>query len=233
IEGGVIVRRTEQWSVELDRLSELKVPATLTGLLQARLDILKPDARETLQRASVVGRVFWTDIVEHMHNPEIPSSEDGAPIAEQLNVLRAKELIYQYEESASRQAVEFIFKNQILQDVTYESVLLRHRPIYHFQAAEGLVEIGGERANEYAGRVGEHFERASAWIKAAEWYKRAGRQAQNTYASDLAINSYQKALDFIRAHGGAEQNQLKLEVYQRLGKVLNWEARCTEALEFY
>jgi predicted ATPase len=233
IDGGVIVRGGEQWSVELDRLSDLKVPATLTGLLQARLDVLESDARETLQQASVVGRVFWTDIVEHMHNPEIPSSEDRAPIAEQLSALRAKELIYQYQESDSRQVVEFIFKNQILQDVTYESVLLRFRPIYHFQAAEGLVEIGGERANEYAGRVGEHFERARAWTKAAEWYARAGRQAQNTYASDSAINFFQKALDFIKTQGGAEQNQLKLEVYQRLGQVLNWQARYTEAIEIY
>ena len=233
IEGDVIVRSSEQWSVELDRLSDLKVPATLTGLLQARLDALEPDARETLQQASVVGRVFWTDIVEHMHNPEVPSSEDGVPIKDQLGFLRAKELIYQYEESASRQAVEFIFKNQILHDVTYESVLLRFRPPYHFQAAEGLVEIGGERANEYAGRVAEHFERARAWNKAAEWYTRAGRQAQNTYATDLAINFYQKALDFIKTHGGAEQNQMKLEVYQRLGEVLNWQARYTEAMEIY
>ena len=233
IDGGVIVTGSEQWSVQLDRLSELKVPATLTGLLQARLDVLESDARETLQQASVVGRVFWTDIVEHMHNPENPSSEDKAPIAEQLSALRAKELIYQFKESSTQQLVEFIFKNQILQDVTYESVLLRFRPIYHFQVAEGLVEIGGERANEYAGRVGEHFERAHAWTQAADWYARAGRQAQNTYAPDLAINLYQKALEFIKTHGSTEQNQLKLEVYQRLGEVLNMQARYTEAMEIY
>jgi len=231
IEGGVVVRDNEQWSVELDRLSELKVPATLTGLLQARLDVLEPDALETLQQASVVGRIFWTDIVEHMHNPENPFSEDRALITEQLDTLRARELIYQYKETKLRQAVEFIFKNQILHDVTYESVLLRFRPIYHFQAAEGLVEIGGERANEYAGRVAEHFELASAWTKAAEWYARAGQQAQNTYTTDLAINFYQKALDFIRTHDSPDQNQLRLDVYKRLGDVLNWQARYTEAIE--
>ncbi len=129
IEGGVIVRGTEQWSVELDRLSVLKVPATLTGLLQARLDGLNPNIRETLQQASVVGRVFWTDIVEQMHNPEFQNEEAPAPITERLGTLRTKELIYRYEESASREALEFIFKNAILHDVTYESVLLRLRPV--------------------------------------------------------------------------------------------------------
>lgn len=233
LEGGVIVRGEEQWSVELNRLSDLKVPATLTGLLQARLDSLFPNVRETLQQASVVGRVFWMDIVEHMRNPELRQDESTTPVKDRLGVLRSKELIYHYEESASKEASEFIFKNQILHDVTYESVLLRLRPVYHSQAAEGLVVVGGERINEYAGRVGEHYERAESWINAAEWYARAGGQAQSTYASDSAIHYYQKALGFLNEHGKPEHLQLKLEVMQRLGDVLNWQARYTDAIELY
>jgi len=233
IEGGVIVRGSEQWSVNLNRLSDLKVPATLTGLLQARIDSLNSNVRETLQQASVVGRVFWTDIVERMHNPEFQVTEMSSPITDRLGVLRSKELIYRYEESASREAMEFIFKNAILHDVTYESVLLRLRPIYHLQAAEGLINIGGERVMEYSGRVGEHYERARKWVRAAEWYARAGRQAQNTYVSDSAINYYQKALGFFKEHGGSGQVQQILEVYLHLGEVLNWQARYTEAVEIY
>lgn len=233
IEGGVIVRGEEQWSVELERLSELKVPATLTGLLQARLDGLIANVRETLQHASVVGRVFWMDIVGHMRNPDIHYVEDEAPIEDRLGILRSKELIYNYEEAASKESSEFIFKNQILHDVAYESVLLRLRPIYHSQAAEGMVEIGGERINELAGRVGEHYERAENWIKAADWYIRAGRQAQSTYASDSAIHYYRKALGFLNRYGAQEQLQSKLEVMQRLGEVLNWQARYSDAVEIY
>jgi class 3 adenylate cyclase/tetratricopeptide (TPR) repeat protein len=233
IEGGVIVRGKEQWSVELDRLSALKIPTTLTGLVQARLDGLKLDARETLQQASVVGRVFWTDVVEHMQNPEFHEAELSVPIAEKLSALRSKELIYPYEESASQEASEFIFKNQVLHDVTYESVLLRLRPIYHAQVADGLVEASGERVNEYAGRVGEHFELAREWLKAAEWYARAGWRAQGTYASELAIYYYQKALRFFNDFGGFPQLQQKLEVYLRLGEVLNWQARYSDAIDIF
>jgi tetratricopeptide (TPR) repeat protein len=217
----------------MDRLSRLKIPTTLTGILQARLDGLKPDTRETLQQASVVGRIFWTDIVEHMQNPEFQDAESSVPMTEKLSALRSKELIYRYEESASKEALEFIFKNQILHDVTYESVLLRLRPVYHAQAAKGLVEVGGERVNEYAGRVGEHFELAREWLKAAEWYARAGWQAQVTYASDLAIYYYQKALRFFNDFGGLQQLQQKLEVCLRLGEVLNWQARYSDAIEIF
>jgi class 3 adenylate cyclase/tetratricopeptide (TPR) repeat protein len=233
IEGGVIIRGKENWSVAIDRLSGLKIPTTLTGLVQARLDSLKLEAREMLQQASVVGRVFWTDVVEHMQNPEFQESESIVPITEKLSTLHSKELIYPYEESASQQVSEFIFKNQVLHDVTYESVLLRLRPIYHAQVAEGLVEVGGERVNEYAGRVGEHFELAREWLKAADWYARAGKQAQVRFASDAAINYYQKAINFFDRYGGPEQLKAKLDAGLQLAQVMNWQARYSDAADIY
>src|SRR5215211_5943725 len=82
IDKGVILRGLDQWRVEMERLSELKVPATLTGLLQARLDNLNANARETLQQASVIGRIFWTNDVERMQNPEAKSAEGSMPVAD-------------------------------------------------------------------------------------------------------------------------------------------------------
>ncbi|HSL46663.1 MAG TPA: adenylate/guanylate cyclase domain-containing protein [Anaerolineales bacterium] len=233
IDKGVIVRGENQWRVEMKRLSDLNVPATLTGLIQARLDSLTANVRETLQQASIIGRIFWTNVVEHMQNPETREADYSMPIADRLGTLRSKELIFQYGEQSPSEAPEFIFKNTILHNVTYESVLLRLRPVYHRQAAEGLIEIGGERVTEYAGRIGEHFEQANEWSKAAEWYARAGRQAQDTYASDAAVRYYQKALRFLNATAGSRQAPEQLEIYYRLGEVLNWQARYTDAANTY
>lgn len=233
IDKGVIIRGEHQWQVEMEGLSDLRVPATLTGLLQARLDSLNANVRETLQQASVVGRRFWTPVVEHMRNPETPGSGASMPIADRLGTLREKELIFRYGELSSSGTPEFIFKNAILHDVTYESVLLRLRPVYHLQVAEGLIRIGGERASEYAGRVGEHYEQAGALLKAADWYARAGRQAQDTYEPDAAVGYYQKALRFLNQKAGSDQIPLQLEIYSRLGEVLNWKARYTDAADVY
>jgi predicted ATPase len=142
-------------------------------------------------------------------------------------------LIFQYGDLGSSKLPEFIFKNAILHDVTYESVLLRLRRVYHLQAAEGLIGIWGERVNEYAGRVGEHYEQAGELLRAAEWYARAGRQAQATYEPDAAVRYYQKALDFLAQSNDTEQVMLQLEIYPRLGEVLNWQARYSDATETY
>src|SRR5215217_7795944 len=233
IDKRVILRGEEQWRVEMERLSDLKVPATLTGLLQARLDSLNTNAREKLQQASIVGRIFWTSVVERMQNPEAQRAKGSAPITETLGMLRAKELIFQYGEAAFAEIPEFIFKNAVLHDVTYESVLLRLRRIYHLQAAEGLIGVWGERVNEYAGRVGEHYEQAGELLEAAIWYTRAGRQAQATYEPDSAVLYYQKALDFLTLSAASDQTPLQLEIYSRLGDVLNWQARYTDAVDKY
>jgi predicted ATPase/class 3 adenylate cyclase len=233
IDQGVIIRGEDQWRVEMERLSNLSVPATLTGLLQARLDNLSLNTRETLQQASIVGRIFWTNVLEHMQNPESQRVEVSTPITDRLMTLRAKELIFQYGDLESSKLPEFIFKNAILHDVTYESVLLRLRRVYHRQAAEGLIGIWGERVNEYAGRVGEHYEQAGELLKAAEWYARAGRQAQATYEPDAAVRYYQKALEFLTQNADHEQVTLQLEIYPRLAEVLNWQARYTDATETY
>jgi len=231
IEGGVIVANENQWLVEKERLAGLKVPATLTGLLQARLDSLVAHDREILQQASVIGRVFWTNIVEHMQDPEIQTED--IVVSDSLITLRKKELIFNHEESAFANTPEYIFKHAILHDVAYESVLLRLRKVYHQQAAEGLIWLSGERVNEFAGRIGEHYEKASDWSRAAEWYARAGRRAQDAYAPISAISYYQKALRFLSPNTNKESSSQKLEIYQQLGEVLNWQARYSEAIEIY
>src|SRR5205823_1708724 len=75
IEAKVVVPGVDQWTVDLTRLPDLRVPPTLAGLLQARLDRLSARERGLLQRASVLGRVFWDSAVEAFRSaPDQPRS---------------------------------------------------------------------------------------------------------------------------------------------------------------
>jgi predicted ATPase/class 3 adenylate cyclase len=193
IEDGVIAKGPGRWRVKTGRLADVRVPPTLTGVLQARLDRLPVVERETLQRASVVGRVFWDSAVERV-GERAPGRTGGARVQAALQALRGRELIFEREASAFAGARECIFKHAVLRDVTYESVLKRLRPTYHAQMAAWLIEHSGERVGEYAGLIGEHHERAGERAQAAEWYGQAGRQAQETYALETASGYFQKAL---------------------------------------
>jgi class 3 adenylate cyclase/tetratricopeptide (TPR) repeat protein len=233
IEDGVIVTGADRWSVELGRLATAPVPATLTGVLQARLDVLPPSEREILQQAAVVGRIFWSNVVERLRSPDVSQSAQASAPIDRLSALNRKELIFQRPVSSFAETHEYIFKHAILHDVTYESVLKRLRRAYHAQVAESLIELSGERAGEYAGRIGEHFERAGMAAQAAAWYGSAGQQARDTYATEAAITYYQKALALWSDTPEAAPAEQRFEVYEGLGDMLAAQARYVEALAVY
>jgi tetratricopeptide (TPR) repeat protein len=233
IEDDVIVTGEDQWHIELDRLEAARVPATLTGVLQARLDGLPPTEREELQHAAVVGRVFWSNVVERMHNPDTAAIKTPSATGEHLTLLKGKELIFERPKPTFAGTHEYIFKHAILHDVTYESVLKRLRRAYHAQVAQCLIELSGERAGEYAGRIGEHYERSEMASQAADWYARAGNQAQDTYAPEAAISYYQKALALWNVAPNAAPTTQRLEAYEGLGEMLTIQARYAEATETF
>ncbi|MBV9959995.1 MAG: tetratricopeptide repeat protein, partial [Acidobacteria bacterium] len=236
IDQKVILPAAGQWRVDASRLVEVRVPQTLTGVLQARLDGLSPWEKTILQRASIIGREFWDSAVEYLG-----ASQSGAwsDLAEgdahaALEKLRRKELIYRREASTFAGACEYLFKHAILRDVTYESVLKRERRRAHRQAARWLIERSGERVDEYAATIAEHYERARELSEAAEWYGRAGAQAREAYAPDTAIGFYRKALEYAapeteRGARGAH----KVEWHEGLGEALWMQARFTEAVAAY
>jgi predicted ATPase len=176
IEDGVILTGEEKWQVEPERLADIEVPDTLTGVLQARLEGLPPEERNTLQQASVVGHIFWDDAVEYIRNESAPAGTQSSIRTTESNLssLRTRELIYHREESTFTDAAEYTFKHAVLRDVTYDSVLKRVRKAYHGLVAKWLIQHSGERAGEYTGLIADHLELAGKYEQAAIYLWQAG-----------------------------------------------------------
>ncbi len=209
VDDGVIVTATEPWQVQRARLAGLRVPSTLTGVLQARLDGLQPPEKVTLQRSSVVGRVFWEQAVAFLSTAG-PKVTPALPLVTTLVSLRARELIFQRERSAFEDTSEYIFKHALLRDVCYESVLKRERRDYHARAARWLVEVTQRsgRADEYAALIAEHCELAGEAEPAAGWYERAAEQAAARYANAEAVRCFSRALELTPEERTARQYEL-------------------------
>ncbi|RLC79076.1 MAG: hypothetical protein DRJ03_13310 [Chloroflexi bacterium] len=237
IEDDVIVKGDDHWQVRAERLTEIRVSPTMVGVLQARLDRLRPVEREVLQRASAVGRTFWDGAVVRI-SESVGGRMGREEIRAVLQALCQKELIFRRDESVFAREQEYIFKHAILHDVTYESVLKRLRRAYHAQVARWLFERSGERVGEYAGLIGEHYEHAREMVQAAGWYGRAGKQARNTYAPEAAIGYYQKALALLLPDETSEDLETaevyatqRVSLYEGLAEMLLWQAQYTEAVE--
>jgi tetratricopeptide (TPR) repeat protein len=190
IEDDVILLGDKHWQIKMERLAEVRVPPTLTGVLQARLDALPPEEKMLLQRASVVGRQFWDVVVA-----ELASDKVEAPQVDKLlDDVRKRELIYRREYSVFGDTKEYIFKHALLRDVTYETVLLKLRRIYHGQVAAWLESTTGERINEYLNLIARHYELAGETTKAVDFLRRSGEELLQVSAFRDAINTFERAL---------------------------------------
>jgi predicted ATPase/class 3 adenylate cyclase len=195
IEDGVIVKGEEIWQIVPHKLTQLRVPATLTGVLQARLDRLPTTESEVLERAAVIGRTFWDAAVTAMNGSEAAQLlTGGEDVGSALSALRNKELVFLHQPSTFATAHEFIFKHAILREVTYERVLKAKRKLYHRMAADWLIQQSGERIDEYLGLIAQHYELAGNTVYAVEFLERAADKSMRLSAYRDALSAAEHAL---------------------------------------
>jgi class 3 adenylate cyclase/tetratricopeptide (TPR) repeat protein len=201
LDEGVIRKREQGWHVEVSRLATAKVPSTLVGVLQARLDSLSPEEKVALQWSSVVGQVFWDAATTELGRNQTETETVLASLAALAN----RELIFGRDRSAFVGTEEYIFKQALLHEVTYESVLRRFRRAYHRQVADWLVEHGGDRVEEYTVLIAEHYERAGDVEQALTYLCRAAERACGTAAYREMQRFYERALALLPEDGALDQ----------------------------
>ena len=226
IENGVIIPEEETWQIKLKRLEQVDVPSTLAGVLQARLDSLPTNERTVLQQASVVGRLFWDRIVAYIQ-VEGGNGDDPQLIPQALTSLRDRELVYRHEESAFVGAAEYLFKHDMLREVTYESVPKKVRKTYHGLVADWLIANCGDRIGEYSGLVGENLLLEGKKELAGEYFKRAGDSALAAFANTEAEKHYRQALKF------AISVPSRADILSGLGDALRLQVQYEEASQVF
>ncbi|MEO8061017.1 MAG: adenylate/guanylate cyclase domain-containing protein [Burkholderiales bacterium] len=184
IDIGAIDTAGEPWRVRTDRLAGARVPGTLVGVLQARLDALAATERHAMQAASIVGPVFWDDALRAL----------DAAATEALPELQRKAMVHLRPVSAFEGTREEGFHHHLLHQVTYDTLLKAERRAGHAQAARWLAERVGDRMAEYLALTGEHYERAGDAARAIDWLERAAVAAEERFANTMALATLARLL---------------------------------------
>ncbi len=212
IEEGAIVRpetqgTDQEWRLEWGRLEQVRVPPTLVGMLQARLDSLSVVERAVVQRSAVIGRHFWDAAVAELSGDEGAASQTPGDLAPTLERLCARDLLVRVSPASFAGTREYAFKHALLREVTLDTILHRVRRGYHAQAAHWLEEYAGERVTEYLELIAGHYEAAGQHRRAAEYLLRAGEEAFKVSAYRDALAAYDRALRMIAPPASAAQPQ--------------------------
>jgi len=149
IDEGVIVRDADRWRAA-STIAEVQIPDTVQAVLAARIDLLDPVEKRALQRAAVVGRVFWPGPVGRLLNG------DREHLRSTLDRLEERELVLSRLSSSIAGEPEFIFKHILTREVAYESLPRRERAGAHAAVASWIEETAGARAKEFVELLAYH-----------------------------------------------------------------------------
>ena len=176
----------------------VRIPDTLQALIAARIDRLAPEAKALLQRAAVIGRIFWEGALERL-SPELDSLE------EPLDDLRLREFVLDEERSSIRGERAYKFKHVLIREVAYSGLSKSARAEHHARFAEWLKERAGEELLEIRAF---HLDRATALLaeldgaapvelqkEAAEALAEAGLRAFAREANRTARQHFVRAVE--------------------------------------
>jgi tetratricopeptide (TPR) repeat protein len=217
IDQGGIVRTEDRWRAAKS-ITEVVIPDTVQGVLAARIDLLAPEEKKTLQSAAVVGRVFWTGPVERLLNGQADEVNDI------LGRLESRELILVRLGSSMAGDREFIFKHILTRDVAYESLPRRNRGPAHARVGRWIEETAGERRREFVEVLAYHFLEAFRAVQ-------DDPRADAVEVADLRQKAFRYLLDAARA----SRTKLALDSAVRLAEqglsVAAFDLERAEALE--
>ncbi len=218
LEDGTIEPKEDRYPTSAE---DVTIPSLIKDIVARRIESLDRETKKLLQLGSVIGeKVPFSLLMEAMDKDELD-------IMEQVDILQGADLW-----GKGPKEEKFHFTHELVQMSVYEDIATPVRRALHKKVARAMESVYSDDLEDHYSELGFHFREGGAEGKAADYYRRAGQEAEEVYAHDDSIEMYQKALELVDE---GEQRFELLEklgaVYQILGEYDEARARFDEALD--
>jgi len=169
-----------EWRLAGDPES-LKIPSTLSNLVQSRIDRLEPPYRQSLQRSSVIGMEVIQSIY-HWITRKLAFQEDHELT---LGELEIRDFLRRF---ALEPEITYLFKHIVTNKVAYETLLHHNRRILHRLTAEAFEELfSDDNIDHLSSVLAHHYNIAGVRNKAIEWGSKALVRCRQYYENQEAL----------------------------------------------
>jgi adenylate cyclase len=189
------------------------VPTTVQDLLEAKLDALDAGPKHVAQRAAVIGRTFWTRVLAQV--------SPGEALRPALATLESDRFVAPYETTPEE---KYTFRHALVQEVVYQTQLISHRRIAHTAVGAAIVELFGDRVDEFIDILAYHYGRSDDDANARHFLIRAGERAQHLYANEEALAYFEAALA-----RSADEAATRAVAHEGIGSVRLLQGKLDEA----
>jgi class 3 adenylate cyclase/predicted ATPase len=184
LEAGFLVEGEDAYTLD-GPLPPFAIPSTLQDSLMARLDRLSP-LKEVAQTGACIGREFTYELLA-----SVLKQSDG-DLQQSLDQLVENELII---ERGKPPGASYTFKQALVQDAAYNSLLKSRRQQLHTKIAQALQEIFQVMVDLQPELAAQHLTAAGLMQEAVPYWLKAGQLAIAKSANEEAINHLTSGLD--------------------------------------
>ena len=188
------------------RVSEIRVPATVQAMLAARVDRLPEEEKRLLQALAVAGTAVDFRLLSQII--DVADEE----LRRLLAHLQEADFIY---ESCLFPDLEYAFRHALIHDVAYQGLVRERRRGLHARIVEAIERLHSNRLAEHVDQLGHHAFRGELWEKAVGYLRQAGLRAHSRFANREAVVSFEQALAAL-PHLPASKTRSELGVDLRL-----------------
>ncbi|MCH7479171.1 MAG: hypothetical protein IIA14_13860, partial [SAR324 cluster bacterium] len=222
IESKALLRENGNWRLA-GALADFNVPATIQGVISARLDRLEVPNKRLLQEAAVIGQNFVYEVLNRI-------TETGRKVAPRLGGLEQQGLI---RTLALEPDLEYMFKHPLTQEVVYHSLLIRERQAIHERVGQAIEEVLHERLPEYYERLAHHFRNGQSLHKAVDYLMKSGVKAMNRFALEESHRFFEEAYKLLEASADKSEAETNLlfDLLDKWGKVFYYFGTFRDLLE--
>jgi tetratricopeptide (TPR) repeat protein/class 3 adenylate cyclase len=164
-------------------LRDLKIPTTIYGIINERVQRLDQVTREVLQEAAVIGRVFSVRLLQAINqHPE----NIGACIQqlEQLGMIRVNPV------AAGN---EYFFNHVMTQEVVYDGLLRKTCQNIHERIGRAAEILYADRLSESSEMLAYHFKSGTSSEKAVKYLLAAAAKSWHRYSLGEAHDHFREA----------------------------------------
>jgi tetratricopeptide (TPR) repeat protein len=231
----------EKWTVHVERLASVKLPLTIEDAVQARLAAIAPAERDLLERAAIMGGVFWLGgLLSIERLDEAPQeiwpagdTPDIVQIKELLRELVDRDYVLKLPDSTFPGDEEYVFKHNLERETLVKLTPPGEQKRYHQAIADWLSFKEHVRTHEeYVGMLARHREKAGDLARAAVSFLEAADVARARYANAKAAEYYVKGLGLLSQTPEANAEQ-RIGALHHYGDVLQALGRNDEALNIF
>ena len=201
-------------------LNLANVPATIQGVLTARLDRLEKETKRILQEASVIGRAFFYEILNRV--TELTSNVDKCLLGlENFDLIRTR---------SRKPDLEYIFKHALTQEVAYNGLLKKERQEIHERIGMAIEQLFQDRLPEFYENLAFHFKNGKNINKAVDYLVKSGEKSLNRFALEESHRYFKEAFNIIHSRKERTnfENEILIDLLNRWGLVFYYRGATIE-----